>query len=115
MPKSTRRRCQAGEVVSRFIPRSKNARIAVAAAASVIVIAVIAAIVASSGGSGSPHKAATKPKPKPPVAKTAALTLVTGPVVVQDTGPPASVSSSVKTALMRATQQYFDDAVQAPL
>ena len=98
----------------RFFPRSKNARIAVAAAASIVVIAVIAAIVAGSG-SGSPHKRATKPKPKPAIAKTAALTLVTGPVVVQDTGPPASVSSTVKTALMRATQQYFDDAVQAPL
>ena len=99
----------------RLLPRSKNLRLAVLVAASIIFVAVVAALLVNSADSGGSHAAVHQPLAKPPIPKTKDVKLVVGPVVVQNAGPPASVGSDVRTALMRATQQYFDDAIEAPL
>jgi hypothetical protein len=102
--------------VPRLLPRSKNLRLAVLVAASIIFVAVVAALLVNSANSGGNHKTAVHhPKSKPATPKTKNVKLVVGAVVVQNAGPPASVTSKIRTALMSATQRYFDDAIEAPL
>jgi hypothetical protein len=90
-----------------------------AVAASVVFVGVIVAILVIIAGSGDKHGPARSKAKKPSHATTDAkkrsLTLVLGPVVVQDTGFPTKVPPPVRRAVMSATQRYFDDAIQAPL
>jgi hypothetical protein len=82
-------------------------------AAAVVFVAALAAVLVSIADSGSKKKlTVAQPKARP---TTKSLTLVVGAVDVQSAGPPATVSPGVRRALMRATQQYFDDAIQGPL
>ena len=48
-------------------------------------------------------------------AETSALKLVIGQVDVQSAGPPAKVKSSLRRALLQATQAYVNDTIIAPL
>jgi hypothetical protein len=86
--------------------------------AAVVFVAGIAAILVSTADSGTKAKKKLTVVPKahtPTASTTKHLTLVIGAVNVQNAGPPATVSGGVKVALLRATQQYLDDAIQAPL
>jgi hypothetical protein len=102
-------------VVPPLLPRSKKLRTALLAGASIVVVVVVALLLASTADSGKTHTPAKAAKAKAAKAKAGSLTLVIGPVDIQSAGPPASVGAPVRRALMAATQQYFDDAIQAPL
>jgi hypothetical protein len=107
-------------VVRSLLPRSKKLRTALLVAGSLVVVAVVVAILvilADSGTKGNPAKPPSVPAKKQAVAdvKKRSLELVMGKVEVQNTGFPAAVRPRVRAAVMAATQQYFDDAIQAPL
>jgi hypothetical protein len=100
--------------VSSLLPQSKKLRIGLLVGAGVVVVGLIVGIlIATSGGGGN------KAKPHKPTAtadaKTKNLELAPGTVFVQSVGPAAKLQAPVKRAVMAATQQYFDDAIQAPL
>ena len=101
-------------VVPSFLPRSKRLRTVVLVAAAAVFVAALVAVLVSIADSGSKKKLTVAP-PKAARATTKQLTLVVGAVDVQSAGPPATVSPGERRALMRATQQYFDDAIQGPL
>jgi len=91
--------------------RSNNVRTAAIVGGSIVVVAVIALVLANLAFSGS---GGDKTKPKH-VANSAGLTLKIGSVGVQSAGPQPRVSSSVKQAVLDASQAYVDDAVLAPI
>jgi hypothetical protein len=102
-----------------LIPRSKRLRTALLAGASIVVVVVVALILASTADSGGKHQAAkakAKAKEKARVAaEQKPLTLVVGQVVVQSTGLPPAGKQPDRRSVMRATQKYFDAAIQAPV
>ena len=100
-----------------LLPRSKKLRTALAVAASLVFVGVIVAILVSSADSGNKPTPARAKTNKPPVtaAKKNSTTLVMGPVVVQSSGFPTAVPPTVRSAVMDATQRYFDFAIQGPL
>jgi len=106
-------------VVPPLLPRSKKIRTALLAGAAVVVVVVVALLLASTADSGkkqAPAAAAkAKAKAKAAKAKSGALTLRMGPVNIASVGPPASVGQPLRRALLGATQQYFDYAIQDPL
>jgi hypothetical protein len=107
-------------VVRSLLPRSKKLRTAVLVVGSLIFVGVVVAILVSladSGTKGNPAKPPSIPAKKQAVAdvKKRSLKLVMGKVDVQNTGFPTAVRPKVRAAVMAATQQYFDDAIQAPL
>jgi hypothetical protein len=107
-------------VVRSLLPRSKKLRTALLVVGSLIFVGVVVAILVSLADSGTkrnPAKPPSVPAKKQAVAdvKKRSLKLVMGKVDVQNTGFPAAVRPRVRAAVMAATQQYFDDAIQAPL
>jgi hypothetical protein len=91
--------------------RKSNLRTAGLVAGSLVVVAVVALVLANLAGSGN---SGGNEKPKH-VANNIGLVLKIGKVNVQSAGPPPRVKSSVKQAVLDASQTYVDDAVLAPL
>jgi hypothetical protein len=83
-----------------------------------VFVGVIVVILVVSAGDGDKKPAAAKAPPTTGTTKDVkrqSLKLVRGTVVVQNTGFPTKVQPKVRRAVMRATQRYFDLAIQAPL
>jgi hypothetical protein len=101
--------------VPAFLARSNRRRTALLIGAAVVLVAVVALILANTGSSGSDHNPGRASPGSSATTTTTTLVLEIGPVSVQSAGPPAGVRHTAQLALMRATQQYFADAIQAPL
>lgn len=98
------------------LPRSKRLRIALISGGVAVLVAVVALIIAGNGGSSSkPGATKVKPGSSSSTTTTTKLILKIGPVEVQSAGPPAGVRHPAQLALLRATQQYLDDAIRSPL
>jgi hypothetical protein len=101
-----------------LIPRSKRLRTALLTGTAIVLVVALALVLASTSDNGGKQTAKAKAKAKEKArvaAKPKPLKLVLGPVVVQNTGLPAAVRPPVRQAVMRATQQYFDGAILAPV
>jgi hypothetical protein len=100
-----------------LIPRSKRLRTALFAGISIVLVVAVALLLASTADTGGKQtaKAKAKAKAKARAAAVRPVKLVLGAVVVQSTGLPGAVRAPVRAAVMRATQQYFDDAILAPV
>ena len=89
--------------------RSNNIRSAAYIGGSLVIVAVLALVLVNLLDSGGGSE-----KPKH-VANSAGLVLKIGTVDVQSAGPPPRINSSVKQAVLDASQSYVDDALLAPL
>lgn len=97
------------------LPRSQKLRKVLLIVGSIAFVGALAGLLVSTVDSGSKPKKRVSTTPTPRAATTKALTLELGTVNVQSAGPPAALGLPVSNALLAATQQYFDDAIQAPL
>jgi hypothetical protein len=98
-----------------LLPRSKKLRTALLALVAIVFVAVAADLLAntsSSGNKSQPPKGSIAVRPPKGVTP---LKLVVGSVVVQNTGKPAKVKLPVRRNLLRATQEYVQDAILTPL
>jgi hypothetical protein len=103
-----------------LIPRSKRLRTALLAGISIVLVVAVALLLASTADNGGKHqtvkaKAKAKKEKARVAAKSKAVKLVLGRVVVQSTGLPAAVKPPVRRIVLRATQHYFDAAIQTPV
>jgi hypothetical protein len=104
--RSPERRYRDGKLVAVVLLNSPRFRIIFAAVCALVVFGAAC----SSGGKKSQPQATTTTVPSRHVH---ALTL--GKIIIQSAGPALTLNKNTKAAVLKATQDYVDSAVYAPL